>query len=144
MFRRNHLGGTVVHRHVYPKHCRRNLRSSHDCHPDCEHLLVLAPPGIILCMAGRVMAKLAALKLDIGFVHNKSEHALTSSTLAHQTFIYRIMAAARDAASNALAPSSIIQDRLAWGGLLFCIYWRASSATSTHKPFQPIRPSAIA
>jgi hypothetical protein len=45
----------------------------------------------------RVMATFAAnaLKLEIVFGHNKSEHALASDTPAHWTFINRIRDAAR-------------------------------------------------
>ena len=46
-------------------------------------------------MAGRVVAKFAALKLDIIFAHHKSQHALASGALVHRTFKNRIMEAAR-------------------------------------------------
>jgi hypothetical protein len=72
---RNCLGGTIVHLHVSAKHSCRKLRHSDNSIPDCNHLFVLELLGIILCMAGRVMAKFAALKLEIVFGHNKSEHA---------------------------------------------------------------------
>ncbi len=48
-----------------------------------------------MCMAGRVMAKFAALRLEIVFGHNKLEHAPASGMPAHRTFINRISDAAR-------------------------------------------------
>ncbi len=89
----NCLGGTVVH--VSAKHSCRKLRHSDNSIPDCNHLFVLELLGIILCMAGSVMAKFAALKLEIVFGHNKSEHALVSGTPAHWTLIKRVSDAAR-------------------------------------------------
>jgi hypothetical protein len=44
-------------------------------------LFVLELLGIILCMAGSVMANFAVLKLEIVFGHYKSEHALASRPL---------------------------------------------------------------
>jgi hypothetical protein len=81
------LGGTVVHLHASAKHSCRKLLLSDNHLPDCNHVFVLELLGIILCMAGRVIAKFAALKLDIVFGHNKSEHAQASGTPAHRTFI---------------------------------------------------------
>ncbi len=85
VLRRSCLGGTVEHLHVSAKHSCRKLLSSDNCIPDCNHLFVLELLGIILCMAGRMMAKFAALKLEIDFGHTKFEHAPASGTPAHQT-----------------------------------------------------------
>ncbi len=80
---RNCLGGSVMHLHVSAKHsCRRKLRRGDNYIPDCNHLYVRELLGIILCMAGRVIAKFAALKLEIVFGHNKSEHAQQHRHLA--------------------------------------------------------------
>jgi hypothetical protein len=92
---RNCLGRTVVHLHVSAKHNCRELLRGDNCIPDCNHLFVLELLGIILCMAGCMMVKFAALKLEIVFGHNKSEHAQASCTPAHQTFINRISDAPR-------------------------------------------------
>ncbi len=91
----NCLGGTVVQLHVSAKHSCRKLQHSDNSIPDCNHLFVLELLGIMLCMAGRVMAKFAALKLEVVFGHNKSEHAQASGTPAHWTLINRINDAAR-------------------------------------------------
>ncbi len=92
---RNYLGGTVMHLHVSAKHRCSKLWRSDNIIPDCNHLFVLELLGIILCMTGSVMAKFAALKLEIVFGHNKSQHALASGTPAHWTFINRICDATR-------------------------------------------------
>jgi hypothetical protein len=92
---RNCLGGTILQLHVSAKHRCRKLRHSDNCIPDCNHLFVLGLLGIILCMAGSVMAKFAALRLEMVFGHNKSEHAPASGTPAHRKFINRISDAAR-------------------------------------------------
>jgi hypothetical protein len=95
VFCRYCLGGTVQHLHVSAKHSCRKLLRGDSCIPDCNHLFVLELLGIILCMAGRVVAKFTALKLEIVFGHNKSEHAPASRTPARQTFINRLSDAAR-------------------------------------------------
>jgi hypothetical protein len=116
VLRWNCLGGTAVHLHVSAKHsCRKLLRSDNSI-PDCNHLFVLELLGIILCMAGRVMVKFVALKLEIAFGHYKLEHAPASGTPACRTFINRISDAAQ---LVYLPPPSIIQDRWPWDGLLF-------------------------
>jgi hypothetical protein len=84
-----------VHLHVSAKHSCKKLLHSDNSIPDCDHLFVLELLGIILCIAGRVMVKFAALKLEIVFGHNKSEHAPASGMPAHWTFINRISDAAR-------------------------------------------------
>ncbi len=104
----NCLGGTVVQLHVSAKHGCRKLQRSDNSIPDCNLLLVLELLGIILCMAGRVMAKFAALKLEIVFGH-KSEHAQASGTPAHWTLINSM-------SDRVLALSFINPDWWAWDG----------------------------
>ncbi len=83
VLRRNSLGGTIVHLHVSAKHRGRKLLHSDNSLPDYSHLFILELLQIILCMAGSVMAKFAALKLEIVFGHNKLEDAPASGTPAH-------------------------------------------------------------
>ncbi len=72
--------------HVSAKHSCRKLRHgdkfTYNRIPDCNHLFLLELLGIILCIAGRVMAKFTVLKLEIVLGNNK-------------TFINRIGDAAR-------------------------------------------------
>jgi hypothetical protein len=98
--------------HVSAKHSCRKLRRGDNSIPDSNHLFVLELLKFILCMAGRVMAKFAALKLEMVFGHNKSEHAPASGTPAHRTFMNRISDAAR------LVYLSLLpyQDLWAWNG----------------------------
>ena len=85
-----------MQRHVPAKHARGKLRRSYYSIPDRNHLIVLELLGTINGMAVRLMAKFAALKLDVlAILHHKSELTLASSAIAHGTCVNRIIYAAR-------------------------------------------------
>lgn len=97
---RNIPGRTVVLRHVPVKNVRGKLRRSYDSLsiPDRNNLAILELLGTIHCImvAVRLMAKFAALKLDVlALLHHKSELTLASSAIDHQTYITSKIHAAR-------------------------------------------------